>query len=141
MHKPVWGGNKQNLDNSKILLVYRLPAENECVIFFQNPASTMRRKDQLEHVQRSLKITEEIWTELKAGKIDPNVHGIEYEGPDGEKSGKKEYLKDVLDRVKAAGKVVDYKNVVAELLKGDGYLSYIPIVQKCFIKKRGTTLI
>ena len=31
MHKPVWGGNKQNLDNSKILLVYRLPAENESV--------------------------------------------------------------------------------------------------------------
>lgn len=141
MHKPVWGDNKQNLNNSKILLVYRLPADSECVIFFQNPASTMRRQDQLKHVQQSLKITEEIWTELKEGKIDPNTHGIKYEGPDGEKSGKKEYLKDVIDRVNAAGKAIDYKNIVAELLKGDGYLSYIPIVQKCFLKKGGTTLL
>ena len=54
---------------------------------------------------------------------------------------KKEYLKDVIDRVAAAGKTVDYKNVVAELFKGDGYLSYIPIVQKCFLEKGGTTLI
>lgn len=135
MHKPVWGGNKQKLGNSKILLVYRLPTDNECVIFFQNPSSTMRRQDQLKHVQQSLKITEEIWTELKAGEIDPNVHVIEYEGPDGEKSGKKECLKDVVDRVNAAGKVVDYKSVVAELLKGNGYLSYIPIIQKCSLRK------
>ena len=141
MHKPGWGGRKQKTEESKILMVYRLPADNETVIIFQNPASTMRRQDQLKHVQRSLKITEEIWKELKEGKLDPLTHGIEYEGPDGTASGRKEHLKDVMDRVKAAGNIVDYKNVAAELLKGDGYLSYIPIVQKCFLKKGDTGLV
>lgn len=139
MNTPCWGGTRQKTENENILLVYRLPEEHEVVIFFKNPASKLRRQEQLAHLKKSLKITEEIWKDYKAGLINADKHGIEYEDPEGNPSGRRETLSTVLDRIKTAGREQDYKNVAAELLKGDGYLSYIPIVQKCFLKKGATS--
>ena len=141
MQTPKWGGKRSNNENQQVLLVYRLPAENECVIFFKNPNSSMKKTDQVKHVKKSLKITEELWQEFKAGRIDPTTHKIQYEDDNGKPSGRFDILQDVFKRIDDAGRIIDYKNVAAELLKGDGYLSYIPIVAKCFLKKGETTVI
>lgn len=140
MQYPKWKSRSTQTDDQKILMVYRLPKDNECIIFFKNPKSTLTRQGQLEHLRKSLKILEEVWKEYKNEKIDGS-HEIQYENDDGTLSTRTDSIDTVLKRIDAAGKMVDFKNFASEFIKGDGYLSYIPIVQKSFLKQGETTLI
>lgn len=140
MQYPKWKNRSAPTDDQKILMVYRLPKDNECIIFFKNPKSTLTRQGQLEHLRKSLKILEEVWKEYKNEKIDGS-HEIQYENDDGTPSTRTDSIDTVLKRIDAAGKMVDFKNFASEFIKGDGYLSYIPIVQKSFLKQGETTLI
>lgn len=134
MIKPVWHKTKIKEGESKILYVYTMPSKEEAIVFFYNLKSKLSRQDQVKHLTRSLSITEKVWQEVLKGSIDVSDHKIKYEDEYGNPSPREEVLADVIARIRAAGHDVDYKNFAAELLKGDGYDSYIPIVKRCGMK-------
>lgn len=134
MIKPVWHKTKLKEGESKILYVYTMPTKEEAIIFFYNLKSKLSRQDQVKQLSHSLNVTEHLWQDILKGSIDVSTHTIKYDDEYGKPSTREETLADVIARIRGAGHDVDYKNFAAELLRGDGYDSYIPIVKRCGMK-------
>ena len=145
MKSPKWRTKTNVSYEEKILCTYRF-GNNNCnkeMIIMKNPKSTLSRAEQLEHVNKSIKITEDMWVHYyKEGKDGgPAACVINFEDNDGNMTDQQISLADALEAVvvqrQARGMeaIPTLRDLCVYLLKFDGYNVYVPISYHSNLKK------
>lgn len=145
MKTPKWRAKTNVSYEEKILCTYRFgnSSGNKEMIIMRNPKSTLSRAEQLEHVKRSIKITEEMWVHYYKENKDggPAACMINFEDNDGNMTDQQISLEDALNAVivqrqaRGVEAIPTLRDLCVYLLKFDGYNVYVPISYSSQLKK------